>query len=84
MWLKELKIAIIEKDIKKFTKLMNLVPQLTKPDELDEAICLINEAKTIIIDLKQSTKESMNQIKKNIDFLEVMEDIPTNKLDVIS
>jgi len=84
MWLKELKIAVIEKDIKKFTKLMDLVPQLTKPDELDEAICLINEAKNIIIDLKQSTKKSMNQIKKNIDFLKVMEDIPTNKLDVIS
>jgi hypothetical protein len=84
MWLKEFKIAIIEKDIQKLEKLMDEVPTLESQEELQEAIALLKEATDLVQGLKDSTAESMAQIKKNINFLKSTQEGRVHKLDIKS
>ena len=82
MWLKELKIAIIEKDLVKINDLMDSLPHLQTPQEFDEAQHLIKEALTILQNLKNTTKSSMIQMKKNIEFLRSTEHNASGRLDI--
>lgn len=84
MWLHELKIAIVEKDINKLNLLLDNIPQLEKPEETDSALCLLEEASTIVLDLKESTAASMAQMKKNINFLKSTQAPSANKFDIKS
>ena len=84
MWLKELKIAIIEKNLVKINDLMDNLPQLQTPQEFDEALHLIKEAETILQNLKNNTKSSMIQMKKNIEFLRATEHKASGRLDIKS
>ncbi|MBW6488267.1 hypothetical protein [Sulfurimonas sp.] len=82
MWLNKLKIAIIEKNPNALGKLLDDVPQLQDPKEIQEAIYLLKEATSLMESLRDETKASMKQIKKNLDFLRST-DIPTSKkLDI--
>ena len=82
MWLNKLKIAIIEKNPNALGKLLDDIPQLQSSKEIEEAIYLLKEATSLVESLKDETKASMKQIKKNLDFLRST-DIPTsNKLDI--
>jgi len=84
MWLTKLKIAIIEKNPDALNRLLDDIPQLQSPKEIEEAVYLLKEATALINDLKDETKVSMKQIKKNLDFLRST-DIPTSKkLDIRS
>jgi hypothetical protein len=84
MWLTKLKIAIIEKNPDALSKLLDDIPQLQSPKEIDEAVYLLKEATALMNNLKEETKASMKQIKKNLDFLRST-DIPTSKkLDIRS
>jgi hypothetical protein len=84
MWLKEFKIAIIEKDTQKLEKLMDDLPSLNSQEELQEAIALLKEATDLVQGLKDSTAESMAQIKKNINFLKSTQEGRVHKLDIKS
>jgi hypothetical protein len=84
MWLKQFKIAIIEKDVQKLEKLMDEVPTLESQEELQEAIALLKEATDLVQGLKDSTAESMAQIKKNINFLKSTQEGRVHKLDIKS
>jgi hypothetical protein len=84
MWLTKLKIAIIEKNPDALNKLLDDIPQLQSPKEIEEAVYLLKEATALVNNLKDETKASMKQIKKNLDFLRST-DIPTSKkLDIRS
>ncbi|MDD5372760.1 MAG: hypothetical protein PHO62_04980 [Sulfurimonas sp.] len=84
MWLDRLKIAIVEKDAAALDKLMDSPPQLKEEKEIEEAICLLKEANSLMYALKNETSASMKQIKTNLDFLRSM-DIHTSKsLDIRS
>ncbi|MDQ7045246.1 MAG: hypothetical protein Q9M32_04955, partial [Sulfurimonas sp.] len=65
MWLKQLTIAIVEKDTDKLSKLMEEVPELTKKEDLDSAICLLAEATQLTTSLRDDTQKSMIQMQKN-------------------
>lgn len=84
MWLKELKIAIVEKNIQKLDALMMELPSFEQKNEINEAQYLINEAKKIVVSLKNDTKHSMIQIKKNIEFLNATEAPFRSTLDITS
>ncbi|WP_428738503.1 hypothetical protein [Sulfurimonas sp.] len=84
MWLKQFKIAIIEKNVEKLEKLMGEVPSLQSKEELEEAIALLKEATDLVQGLKDSTAESMAQIKKNINFLKSTQEGRAHKLDIKS
>ena len=84
MWLKELKIAIVEKNIDKLNELMENLPQLEKKEELDQAVCLLKEATTLVQGFKDDTQSSMIQMKKNIKFLKSTQENATSKFDIKS
>jgi len=69
MWLKKLKIAVIQKDIKSLAVLLDDIPVLKDAKEVEEALYLLQEAQRVVQALKDETTSSMLQMKKNIDFL---------------
>jgi len=82
MWLKQFKIALVEKNIQEIEELMLDVPKLKNKEEIDSAICLIEEAKSLVVELRDETQASMIQMKKNIDFLKVTQEKAVPSLDV--
>jgi len=68
-WLSKLKVAIIERDTQLLDNLLDEVPQLNDPREIQTALYLIEEAKKMIIELQNETKISMKKIQQNLKFL---------------
>jgi hypothetical protein len=84
MWLNQLKIAVIEKDMEQLDALLEEIPTLHEPKEIEEALFLLKEAAKIFETLKQETAESMQQMKKNINFLNSTQANTTSKFDITS
>lgn len=84
MWLKELKVAIIQKDVELLSSLLEDVPVLEDAKEIETAIYLLKEAANIMQTLQEETKDSMIQLKKNIDFLDATSSKKSNTLDITS
>ena len=84
MWLNQLKIAIVEKNINQINELLQDLPKLTKKEDLDSAVCLLAEAKSLLKTLQNETQKSMIQMKKNIKFLQVTESKTPSRLDIKS
>lgn len=85
MWLKELKIAIVEKDTNRLEKLIDDIPSLTDYDKIVEALFLLREATTLLTGLKDETFLAMQKMKKHIDFLKSTEAPPPFKrLNILS
>ncbi len=84
MWLNELKIAVSQEDVKMLDKLLSELPQLTNKEELNSAVILLDQAKEIMQEKKVETFKAMQQIKKNIDFLNSTTAERTAKFDVTS
>ena len=82
MWLKKLKIALIQKDITQLEKLVEHLPHLEKSEEIDEALHLLEAATSLITQLRDETQTSMIQMKKNIDFLKSTQAPLVSKLDI--
>lgn len=84
MWLNNLKIAVIEKDLEKVEKLLDEMPELHDVKDIEQALYLLHEATVQATLLKEHTADSMMRIKKNIDFLRATEHQSPNKLDIFS
>ncbi|MBE0499658.1 MAG: hypothetical protein IBX43_10565 [Campylobacterales bacterium] len=84
MWLTKLKIAIIEKNTDAIAELLDDVPRLQSPKETEEAIYLLKEATSLMDNLKDETRASMKQIKKNLDFLRSTDTSSSVILDIKS
>ena len=84
MWLDELKIAVVEKDVEQLSVLLEDIPVLSDAKEIESAVYLLKEATVIVEALKDETAASMLQIKKNIDFLDATRNDKQNKLDITS
>ena len=84
MWLNELKIAVIQRDVECIEILLEDTPPLENPQEIEEALYLLKEAADILQALKSETAASMAQMKKNIDFLNSATANKTAKLDITS
>ncbi|PHQ56793.1 MAG: hypothetical protein COA30_00980 [Sulfurimonas sp.] len=84
MWLNALKIAIIEKNSDSLNLLMKDLPVLESKEEIDSALCLLEEAKRVVGELRDETQASMIQMKKNINFLKSTQAPYTSKLDINS
>ena len=82
MWLKKLKIAVIQKDTKSLDVLLDDIPALEDAKEIEEALYLLQEAQKIVQNLKDETASSMLQMKKNIDFLNATTANKTAKFDI--
>jgi rRNA maturation endonuclease Nob1 len=84
MWLNQLKIAIVEKNIEQLSALMDDLPKLTTPEDLDVAINLLEEATALVTELRSDLSISMLQMQKNIKFLKSTQRGITSKFDMIS
>ena len=84
MWLKELKIALVQKDITKLEELVDNLPHLEKASEIDEALHLLVASTAFIVELRDDTQISMIQMQKNIKFLKSTQAPRTAKLDINS
>ena len=82
MWLKKLKIAVIQKDLKSLDVLLDDIPMLEDVKEMQEAHYLLQEAQETVQVLKNETASSMLQIRKNIDFLKSTASNKTAQLDI--
>jgi hypothetical protein len=84
VWLKKLKIAVIQKDMAMINHLLEDMPKLENIEDMKQAQFLIEEATSIVQKLKDDTVTSMQQMKKNIDFLKsAIGDTPA-KFDITS
>jgi len=83
-WLDALKVAIVSQNVRQIDELMDTMPQFDSLEQMEEVYFLIEEAGKIVQDLKGKTLLQMNQIKKNIDFLESTAHSKTNSLDISS
>jgi glutathione S-transferase len=84
MWLKQLKIAVVQKDVELLSSLLKDVPVLEDAKDIETAVYLLKEATAIMQALKEETKASMIQMKKNIDFLNATTANKTAKFDITS
>jgi len=84
MWLNQLKIAIIEKDIERLSELMDTLPKLSKQEDIEIALSLIGEATKLVEGLRDGTNSSMLQIQKNISFLKSTQAPFASTLDINS
>ncbi|MFK5937006.1 MAG: hypothetical protein QM497_01305 [Sulfurimonas sp.] len=84
MWLTKIKIAIVEKNSEKINLLLEEVPKFESTQDIEEAMYLLKEATQLISTLKDDTKQSMIQLKKNINFLKSTQAPSANKLDIKS
>ena len=82
MWLKEFQIAIIEKDTQKIDELISVPLKFDSVDDMKSAMYLLAEASKLLHGLKDETKQTIIQLKKNIDF---QKDAPhiSNSIDSI-
>ena len=84
MWLTNLKIAIIEKNTDALSDLLDDIPELSKADDIEQAIYLLREAVELLHTLQDETELSMGKIKKNLAFLRSTEVQSSKKLDIKS
>ena len=63
-FLKELKIAVVNKDLEKLEKLSLAEPSFSSIDEAKEILKYIQEAKNILQEEKSKLSSNMQEIKK--------------------
>jgi len=84
MWLKELQIAIIEKDTQKIDELVSVPLKFDRVEDANSAMYLLAEASKLLHELKDETKQTMTQLKKNIDFLNSTKERSLGNFDICS
>lgn len=84
MWLNQLKIAIVQRDISLLSTLLEDIPTLEDPKDIESAQVLLAEASEIFKKLQDETAASMKKMKKSIEFLRATHSQQTNKLDIKS
>lgn len=84
MWLKELQIAIIEKNTDRINTLLDDVPALEKKSEIDSALSLLSEATILLKSLRDDTRASMQQMQKNIHYLKSTQEKQSSSFDISS
>jgi len=79
VWRKQLTIALVREDLPLLEDLLSDLPKLESMDEVESVILLLKQAGEMVQKKKQQTYESMQQIRKNIDFLQSgVADVPSH------
>lgn len=84
MWVTNLKIAIAEKDIAKLEKLVAESPAFSNVAQMEEALYLLKDAAALVYGLREETARAMQQLKKNIDYMNSTQSSSKKKLDITS
>ena len=75
MWLTNFKKAIILKEFETVALLIDEMPHFESLIEMEEAVYLLDHAKSLLDTEKSTTSASLQQIKNTIDFLKATENI---------
>jgi len=81
MWLNQFKIALIEKNTDKLDLLMEDLPSFSDPKDIEQALYLLQEATTLVQELKDKTNASMQIMRKNISFLDATQDVSSQRFN---
>ena len=84
MWLNQLKVAVIEKNLDAITTLLEDIPHIDNTQEAEQALYLLREASEYVHKLKDETEASMAQMQKNLNFLNSATANKTSKFDITS
>lgn len=84
MWLNQLKVAVVQKDLKSLERLLDDIPTLDDPKEIENVNYLLAEAMEIVKSLQDETSDAMRQIQKNIKFLRSTQAPRQNRFDIKS
>jgi hypothetical protein len=82
MWLTDFKVALVQKDIDTLDSLATQLPDFDSVEEMKEAAYLLLEAKKLLESLRGSTQKSLQQLKRNIDFLKSTQPDEASKLNI--
>jgi len=82
MWLKQFKIALVEKNTENLSRLMDDIPSFSRPEDIEQALFLIDEASKIVHTFKDETAKNMRKVEKSIAFLKATEAPKLNNFDV--
>ena len=82
MWLKQFKIALIQEEVQALATLLDEMPQFNNLQEAEEASYLLIQAYELMSRLKNETSKTMQQLKKNIDYMKSTEFSVDTKLDI--
>lgn len=83
MWLDNFKVAFIQNDIDKLEHLANNMPKFETLEQMQEALQLIDNARTKVNKLKEQTLADMNKIKQTISFVKSTLAQNEHKLDIM-
>lgn len=81
MWLEQMQVALVEKDIDTIKELIEAPLAFETPQEMQKAQYLLANAAELLQTLKKETALAMSKIKKNREFLQATQDKLKNKLD---
>lgn len=70
MWIKELKLAIINDDLKTLDKLLSSIPEFDNLEDAKLAQNLIKEASLSLMEKRDKTRAIMQNLKNGKKFLE--------------
>ena len=84
MWFDQFKLAIITEKSEEIVKLLNEMPKFNSLEEMKKASYLLAEAHKMMSELKEKTAKSINQLKKNIDFMDATYTDKNYKIDIKS
>lgn len=84
MWLNKLKVALSQKDVESIESLLEEVPAFDNVDDAKTAQYLLKEAMELLLTLQDETKQSLKQMKKNLDFMNATSSPLVAKLDIKS
>jgi len=84
MWLNDFKKAVILKDPQAIKKLIDEMPKFQNIDDMKEASYLIKEAYIFMNQKKDETLKTLQNIKKNINFIKSNMKANKHSLDITS
>ena len=80
-WIKDFKIALIEENEKNLEKLLEIIPEFTSLDQMQEVAHLMAEVHQVFSSKKDKMASNMLKIKKQKEYL-LSTHTPTSKFNI--
>lgn len=82
MWLKKLKTALVLEEIERISILIDEMPQFQNFEEMEEALYLLAQSKTLLEQHKNQTAHTLQQLKNSLNFLKSTQTQASSSLNV--
>ncbi|MFY9143604.1 hypothetical protein [Sulfuricurvum sp.] len=82
MWSTKLKIALVLEEIDQISSLLEEMPQFDTLEQMEEAVYLLLQSKTLLEHQKSETAQALQQLKNTLDFLKSTQVEPPSTLNL--